>query len=449
MHAIFLKGTTKATHLQRVSAGCFCCLRPPIRFRSAFHNTVYDALKNRGWKETDSDTEWDFFWCDKEWMSENFDKFRFQPHQRVNHFRNHYELTRKDLLIRNLRRHRRQLERDGKIKEAQSFNICPTTFLLPLEYSMLVEEFRKRPNTLWIMKPIGRSQGRGIFLFERLSQISEWKNDGKWKKSEPVNPRKDKVAEEPHHAEAYVCQRYIQDPLLIGGKKFDLRLYACVTSYSPLTVYLHRGGFARFSHTHFSMEVEHRGNLCMHLTNVAIQRFSENYDEELGGKWSLRNVKQFLITKYGETRVNELMLQIQQLMLKPLIAVSKVMINDKHCFELYGYDIIIDAQLKPWLLEVNASPSLTASTPLDYSFKIGLLDDVLTIVDMEKFLAGDEQHIGGFVLLYKGGPVNEMPAECTTLSYLGTDISREVCLKYLGKKLAAAQRSATAAGRSK
>lgn len=62
--------------------------------------------------------------------------------------------------------------------------------------------------------------------------------------------------------------------------------------------------------------------------------------------------------------------------------------NDKRCFELYGFDVLIDSDLKPWLLEVNGSPSMTANTQTDYELKLNVLDDTFTIVDMEKILTG-------------------------------------------------------------
>ena len=67
-------------------------------------------------------------------------------------------------------------------------------------------------------------------------------------------------------------------------------------------------------------------------------------------------------------------------MLQSLKAVQNAVINDRHCFELYGYDVIIDEHLKPWLIEVNASPSLGASTGADRVMKARLIDDVLSLV---------------------------------------------------------------------
>jgi tubulin polyglutamylase TTLL9 len=92
--------------------------------------------------------------------------------------------------------------------------------------------------------------------------------------------------------------------------------------------------------------------------------------------------------------------------------------NDKRCFELYGFDILFDEKLKPWLLEVNGSPSMTANTGVDYDLKVGLLDDVFTIVDMEKILTGQEEQIGGFDLIYKNAPV-KLPSNSTYSSLLG------------------------------
>lgn len=92
----------------------------------------------------------------------------------------------------------------------------------------------------------------------------------------------------------------------------------------------------------------------------------------------------YLTGRYGGEKVDECYYQVQQIIVKTLMSVNKVMMNDKRCFELYGFDILIDANLRPWLLEVNGSPSMTANTPIDKQLKVGILDDVFTILDMER-----------------------------------------------------------------
>lgn len=115
----------------------------------------------------------------------------------------------------------------------------------------------------------------------------------------------------------------------------------------------------------------------------------------------------------------------QNVILRSLLAVSKTIIQDKHCFEMYGYDLLFDTDLKVWLLEVNASPSLTADTDSDYEMKRVLLDDMFNVVDVEGKLTGKEVQVGGFDLIWQGGPIRvDRPPTCST--YLGEIVC---CLK--------------------
>ncbi len=45
------------------------------------------------------------------------------------------------------------------------------------------------------------------------------------------------------------------------------------------------------------------------------------------------------------------------------------MVSQPCCFELFGYDVLIDEALRPWLLEVNASPSLARENHLDFKVR--------------------------------------------------------------------------------
>ncbi|KAG6610866.1 Tubulin-tyrosine ligase family [Phytophthora cinnamomi] len=366
--------------------------RRVVRFRTSLHNTVLDVMQRQGgWIETDSDLDWDLHWADVGWIRENLDAFTpLQDHQRINHFQNHYELTRKDLLVKNLKRIKRQLERSGGAesrREAELYDFWAATFVLPHEYGMFLEEFKRTPGGRWIMKPVGKAQGRGIFLFEKLSDISEWKRDASWKGDGAMQAKT---------ADTYIVQ-----------------------NFSPLTFWIYRAGFARFSHTRYSQSKGDMGNLFMHLTNASVQKGADDYDERLGCKWPLHSLKMFLISKHGQEAVDRLFHSIQSLITRSLLAVQPTIIQDRHCFELYGYDVLIDSALKPWLIEVNASPSLTGDTDADYSLKANLVQHTLDIVDLERRREGNELHIGGFDLIWNNGSAVPNAKPNGYSSYLG------------------------------
>ncbi|KAG8524134.1 putative tubulin polyglutamylase TTLL9 [Galemys pyrenaicus] len=387
--------------------------RVSIRFKTTLVNTLMDVLRHRpGWVEVKDEGEWDFYWCDVSWLRENFDHTYMDEHVRISHFRNHYELTRKNYMVKNLKRFRKQLEREAGKVEAAKCDFFPKTFEMPCEYHLFVEEFRKNPGITWIMKPVARSQGKGIFLFRKLKDIMDWRKDMR-----SSDDQRDDIP-----VENYVAQRYIENPYLIGGRKFDLRVYVLVMSYIPLRAWLYRDGFARFSNTRFTLSSI--DDQYVHLTNVAVQKTSPDYhpkkvrepvlpsmgaafwDHIRGCKWMLQRFRQYLASKHGPKAVETLFSDMDNIFVKSLQSVQKVIISDKHCFELYGYDILIDQDLKPWLLEVNASPSLTASSQEDYELKTCLLEDTLHVVDMEARLTGREKRVGGFDLMWNDGPVS-------------------------------------------
>jgi len=80
--------------------------------------------------------------------------------------------------------------------------------------------------------------------------------------------------------------------------------------------------------------------------------------------------------------------RIKDVVIKTLISVEPHVVNamsrnTKHrnvCFEVYGFDIMLDSKLKPWLIEVNIAPSLSSSSPLDKTVKTMLICDTLNLV---------------------------------------------------------------------
>ncbi|KAJ3196180.1 putative tubulin polyglutamylase ttll1 [Irineochytrium annulatum] len=325
-------------------------------------------FKKRGWQKG-SEEDWNFYWAGVH----NFRSitslesgYRLADNQIINHFPNHLELTKKDLMVKNIKRYKKEMEKS-------------TAMAAETKYKYV--EFRKNSSNVWIMKPTDKARGIGIFIINKLHQIKKWSRDNKMQCVAPLRPRWSYA----NCKDTYVVSRYIENPLLIGGKKFDLRLYVLVTSWRPLIAYKHTQGFGRFCAIKYTSDVSDLDNSFMHLTNVSIQKYGEDYNEANGGKWSMKNLLLFLQATRGKAVTTKLVEDIDSIIIHSLRAVQQLMTNDRHCFECYGYDIIIDSDLRPWLIEVNASPSLSATTNADRLMKHCLVNDILNIVIPDDF----------------------------------------------------------------
>eukprot|EP00041_Stephanoeca_diplocostata_P030678 m.935603 g.935603 ORF g.935603 m.935603 type:complete len:166 (+) comp23804_c0_seq22:1245-1742(+) len=126
-----------------------------------------------------------------------------------------------------------------------------------------------------------------------------------------------------------------------------------VTSYKPLKAWISKEGFCRFCTVKYNASVGDLDNMFVHLTNVAIQKHGSNYNNVHGGKWSLQNFSRYLQGTRGKVASDKLFQDIHWICLQSLKSVQAVMLSDRHCFEVYGFDVIVDDQLKPWLIEVN------------------------------------------------------------------------------------------------
>ena len=178
----------------------------------------------------------------------------------------------------------------------------------------------------------------------------------------------------------YIVSDYIK-PLLINKRKFEMRIHV-VANYSPLVVYIHEFGYVRFASEDYD---EKSDNLYCHLTG---NRF--NYKNNGGNKDNITLQKLWNILGDKSTDIKE---KINDVCKKTIFSVQNVniegmkkvanSINDKsnyysnweninnNCFELFGFDIMLDKNFNIFVLEVNDNPDLSSQyTPFTEVFDV-------------------------------------------------------------------------------
>ncbi|XP_070207144.1 tubulin polyglutamylase ttll6-like isoform X8 [Littorina saxatilis] len=324
-------------------------------------NCKYDVVRRTarrfGFKEVSDDEDWSLYWTDFSVALERV--MDMKKYQKINHFPGMNEICRKDLLARNLNRMMKMFPKE--------YNIFPKTWCLPADYGDFQAYTRQKKNKTYILKPESGCQGRGIWITKNPKDIK------------------------PH--EHMICQVYTNKPFLIDGFKFDFRIYTLVTSCDPLRIFVFKDGLARFA-TNKYCEPTHNNteNVFMHLTNYAINKNSEDFvrDDEAGSKRRISTINRYLQGKGID--VDKMWTDIDDTIIKTLISAHSVLkhnyrtcfpnhVRGSACFEILGFDVLLDRKLRPYVIEVNHSPSFGTDAQLDREIKGTLIWDTLGLIN--------------------------------------------------------------------
>lgn len=332
-----------------------------INTNNTKYKVVRDAAKSLRFNITKQD-EWDLCWIDTNMTTDRLHKMK--PYQKINHFPGMSAVARKNFLGKNLLKMK-------KIFPAQ-YSFFPPTWLLPSDWVDFKAQFTDKKTKTFIVKPEASCQGQGIFLTRTLADLKP--------------------------GDHYVVQRYVHKPYLIDGLKFDLRIYALILGCDPMRIYIYNEGLARFAtEPYVGPQNGNLNNMYMHLTNYAINKNSNNFifndNEErtdIGHKRSLASIWKSIDQNggYSKSVINE----IEKIIVKTMCSVQPSLQNTyrscqcdgdsgTRCFEILGFDILLDYKLKPWVLEVNHTPSFCVDTPFDYKVKFDLISNAIRLLN--------------------------------------------------------------------
>ncbi|XP_067573194.1 inactive polyglycylase TTLL10 isoform X18 [Pseudorca crassidens] len=222
---------------------------------------------------------------------------------------------------------------------------------------------------MWICKPTASNQGKGIFLLRNQEEVAALQAKTQSIEDDPIYRKMPFRAPQARVVQRFCAwaprgalARYIQNPLLLDGKKFDVRSYLLIACTMPYMVFFGHG-YARLT---LGLYDPHSSDLCGHLTNQSMQKKSPLYlllkDDTV---WSMEHLNRHINDKFRKAKrlprdwvFTTFAKRMQQIMAHCFLSVKSKLKCKLGYFDLIGCDFLIDENFKVWLLEMNSNPAL-------------------------------------------------------------------------------------------
>lgn len=269
-----------------------------------------------------------------------------RPKLLVNYFKGSHKLTLKAPMGELLSKY-----------EPESTQWMPQTFSLCSEPKRGVRDERSALHSvfhtsgpIWIVKPSSGCHGNGMLVSSSYDEVCHFVD---------ASPKT-----------LFVVQRYVDRPLLVlGRRKFDIRVWALLVH--PYSIYIFSEASCRTSSMPYS--TDHLDDQLVHITNHCMQEGHAGYgDFEEGNEIMFTDLDQHLLLEHHQTKVGGsgshqeekptsiLRHQMEHIVRKTLGCIQEeIEVPEEdpfQCFQLFGYDFLVDETLKVYLLEVNGSP---------------------------------------------------------------------------------------------
>jgi hypothetical protein len=236
---------------------------------------------------------------------------------------------------------------------------------------------------LWLVKPTDLFGGKCIQISDSLQEIEKIVKkfyEGIEKKvteeseTESSSDVDIKININKYRTSTVLVQKYIESPLLYYGRKFDIRMWALIDS--EMNLYCFKEGHLKTTSKEYSTKTTDK---FVHITNYSMQKHTNNFEKfEIGNEVSFKDFQICLNKTYnGVDLYTHIIPQMHEIIILTTQSVKdKINKKDrKFCYLILGYDFMIDANLKVWLIEINKNPGLVESSPVLNTLLPRLLDD--------------------------------------------------------------------------